>query len=123
MARTMKRSHWLALFAGILLGSGVTWGFMRSVERFFWGKPVPVALRTSRALTAYVAPGDLNPGKAVGRLETGTQGLLYSKGTIRKIRVEATWREYPLTSVDILPEGTQVIADCEAPTPPSQGSH
>jgi hypothetical protein len=118
----MKRSHWLALFAGILLGSGLTWGFIRSVERFFWGKPVPVALRTSRALTAYVAPGDPAPGKEVGGLAAGTQGLLFSKGSIRKIRVEATWREAPLTSVDILPEGTQVIADCEGPTPPAQGS-
>ncbi|MGE6758703.1 hypothetical protein ACQKGO_11870 [Corallococcus interemptor] len=119
----MKRSHWLALFAGVLLGSGLTWGFIRSVERFFRGKPVPVALRASRSLTAYVPPGDLAFGKDVGGLAAGTQGLLYSKGSIRTIRVEATWIEPQLTSVDILPEGTQVIANCEDPTPPAQSSH
>lgn len=111
----MKRSHWLALFAGILLGSGITWGFLRLVERLFWGDPVRVQLLADRTLTwpSSSGSGTTSPDGSTGVLVAGTRGLLWSKGSIKKLRVEATWVEpggFP-RDLQLLPEGTSVTAD------------
>ncbi|NOK16427.1 hypothetical protein [Corallococcus carmarthensis] len=113
----MTRSTWLALVVGGLLGSIITWGFMRTLERLIWGKAVPVSLRSGRTLMwPSSTPGNTCPGEPAGGLLAGTRGILWSNGSVRRLRVESQWVEGALNDVEVLQEGADVIPICSEPT-------